>query len=188
MTRRNRRSFRLKGYDYSQPGGYFVTVVTKDRVCLFGDVVGDKMHLNDAGAMVLRVWENLSSRFPTVEPDVFVVMPNHIHGILIAHEPVGASLVGAQEDGSRRDRAAILGDVIGAYKSVTTVEYSRGVKTCGWLRFSGRLWQRNYYEHIIRSESELARAREYIANNPLQWALDKENPDVASRAGSPSQP
>ena len=172
-----------------------MTVVTKDRVCLFGGVVGDKMHLNDVGAMVQKVWRDLPSRFPTVEPDVFVAMPNHIHGILLIHEPVGA-LVGALEDGNRRDRAAtravppgvVLGDVVGAYKSVTTVEYSRGVKTDGWLRFSGRLWQRNYYEHIIRDESELAHAREYIANNPLQWALDEENPEVASRAGSPGQP
>ena len=155
--------------------------------------------------MVKEVWENLPRRFPTVELDVFVVMPNHIHGIVLMDQLVGASLVGALDGDDARaevttgagDRAATraaptgvaLGDVIGAYKSITTVEYARGVKSDRWRRFNGRLWQRNYYEHIIRDEDELVRAREYIVNNPLQWALDGENPEAAgSAAGSSRQP
>ena len=81
-----------------------------------------------------------------------------------------------------------MGDVVGAYKSVTTVEYVRGVKAYGWRRFAGRLWQRNYYEHVVRSEGELARAREYIVNNPLRWALDRENPAVTSPVGTLETP
>ena len=146
LTESRRRPIRLKGYDYSQPGGYFVTIVTQNRLCLFGEVVGEKMHLNEAGIMIREIWKNLPRRFPTVELDVFVVMPNHIHGILQIHEPVGASLVGALDgnpgsevtagatDGDRAaTRAAptgvALGGVIGAYKSITTVEYTRGVKS-----------------------------------------------------------
>ncbi len=223
-----RRSTRLKGYDYSQPGAYFVTIVTQDRLCLFGDVVEDRMRLSGAGEMARTVWEGLSRRFAGIGVDLFVVMPNHIHGIIVidestsddaANESVGASLVGAL-DVADRDRATTrvaptsdpadesvgvplvgthegdhartgdgerattrvaptLGDVVGAYKSITTVEYTRGVKARGWRPFRGRLWQRNYYEHVIRDEDELGRAREYIVNNPLRWALDRENPAVA---------
>ena len=92
-----RRSVRLRGYDYSQAGAYFVTIVTQDRVCLFGDVVGDTMQLNGAGRMARAAWEGLPRRFPGVGLDTFVVMPNHVHGIIVIDESVGASLVGAQD-------------------------------------------------------------------------------------------
>ena len=183
---RRRRSIRLKGYDYSRTGAYFVTTVTQNRLCLFGDVVGDEMHLNEAGIMAQEMWETLPHRFPGRDLDAFVIMPNHIHGIIAINEPVGASLVSAQDNsmatGERATTrvAPTLGDVMGAYKSLTTIEYARGVTTWGWQSFDRRLWQRNYYERVIRDGRELDRAREYIANNPMQWALDSENPDVAS--------
>ena len=183
---RRRRSIRLKGYDYSRTGAYFVTTVTQNRLCLFGDVVGDEMHLNEAGIMAQEMWETLPHRFPGIDLDAFVIMPNHIHGIIAINEPVGASVVSAQDNsmatGERATTrvAPTLGDVMGAYKSLTTIEYSRGVTTWGWQSFDRRLWQRNYYERVIRDGRELDRAREYIANNPMQWALDSENPDVAS--------
>ncbi len=248
-----RRSIRLKGYDYSQSGAYFVTIVTQGRVCLFGDVVEDRMRLNGAGEMVKTAWEGLPRRFRGVGLDVFVVMPNHVHGIIVMEESVGVPLVGTQDGGRVTTRvtptlgdggkattrvtptlgdggkattrvaptlgdegkattrvaptlgdggkattrvtptlgdggkattrvAPTLGDAVGAYKSMVTVEYARGVKACGWRRFDGRLWQRNYYEHVIRDEDELDRAREYIVNNPLKWALDRENPAVAGQS------
>ena len=183
-----RRSIRLKGYDYSRAGAYFVTTVTQNRLCLFGDVVGDEMHLNEAGIMTQEMLETLPRRFPGIDLDAFVIMPNHIHGIIVINEPVGASLVGAQDNSmATGERAATmvaptLGEVMGAYKSLTTIEYARGVTTCGWKSFYRRLWQRNYYERVIRDGRELDRAREYIANNPMQWALDSENPDVALNA------
>ena len=188
-------------------------------MCLFGDVVGETMLLNEAGAMIKDVWEGLPRRFPSVDVDAFVVMPNHVHGIVVINQPVvdgrvdgdtrsvvgaslvgahvggdtravvGASLVGAQVDGDTRATTRVaptIGDIVGAYKSITTVEYARGVKARRWQRFHMRLWQRNYYEHIIRDANELDRAREYIVNNPLKWALDRENPANAVNPASPS--
>lgn len=142
----------------------------------------------------------MPKRFPNVVLGEFVLMPNHFHGILFLTEPpdVGAPLVGAHADerndnvgaplvgaggvgNARTNRAGTrpaptLGDIVGAFKSSTTVEYIRGVDRHGWLPFSGRLWQRNYYERIIRNDDELVRSRRYIEDNPAQWALDVENP------------
>ncbi len=92
----HRRSIRLRGYDYDQAGAYFVTITAQGRACLFGEVVGEQMRLNEAGGMLQEVWRGLSQRFPDVEVGSFVVMPNHVHGIIALHEPVGAPLVGAQ--------------------------------------------------------------------------------------------
>ena len=172
-----RRSIRLKGYDYSQGGAYFVTIVAQGRLCLFGDVVDGEMRANDAGEMVWRVWDGMPGRFPSIEMDEFVVMPNHVHGVIIIRQSLG-SLVGGQGDsGVQRDtEATTVGDVVGAFKSLTTVEYGRGVRKLDWPPFDRRLWQRNYYERVIRDESEFSRVREYIANNPMEWEFDRENP------------
>jgi REP element-mobilizing transposase RayT len=205
---------RLKGYDYSQAGAYFVTICTQGRACLFGEVVDGEMRLNDAGRMVVAEWERLPALFPNVVLDAFVVMPNHIHGIVILTDPaddatdgataigatiggattggattrvapttarddatpVGAGLVPAPSTPALSTPAPTLGDVIGAFKSRVTVEYIRGVKTFGWTPFDRRLWQRNYYEHIIRNEETLNCIRRYIAENPIRWAFDRENP------------
>jgi putative transposase len=157
----HRRSIRLKGYDYSQPGGYFVTIVTKSRDLLFGEVVTGKMILNDAGKMIQCLWRELLNRFINIELYEFSVMPNHFHGILMITEKMNNT----------------LGDIIGAFESITTDEYILGVKNNGWHRFDKKLWQRNYWEHIIRDENELNRIREYIINNPMQWETDHENPN-----------
>ena len=157
-----------------------MTIVTQDRSCLFGDVIEEKMRVNGAGTMVSKVWGELPERFPTIEFDAFVVMPNHVHGIIVLQQPVGVPLVGTRVEGDRATTrvAPTLGDIVGAYKSITTVGYTSGVKADGWHPYRGRLWQRNYYEHVIRNESELNRAREYIVNNPMLWKSDRENPDV----------
>ena len=220
LNQPRRKPIRLKGYDYSRAGAYFITIVVQGRLCSFGDVVDGEMSLNGAGKMIHRVWDRMPGRFPSVEMDEFVVMPNHIHGIMIIHQPppshdppVGASLVGALDDPRLHDDAhthddtrattrvaptdtvtddtrphndvrattrvaPTLGDVVGAFKSLTTVEYGRGVRRIGWPPFDKRLWQRNYYERIIRNESELDLAREYITNNPMKWEFDHENPSV----------
>lgn len=189
----HRRSIRLKGYDYTQAGAYFITIVTQDRECLLGDVVDGVMQLSEAGHMVERCWYDIPTYFPNVELDAFVTMPNHLHGIIvIAHNhPVGAGLVPAQHDRATTDGATTdgatadgattrvaptVGDVIGAFKSRVTVEYTHGVKTKGWPPFRGRLWQRNYYEHIVRDEESLDQIRQYIFDNPRRWAFDQENP------------
>jgi putative transposase len=186
LDRSHRRSIRLKGYDYSLAGAYFVTISTQDRGCVFGDVVAGVMRLNEAGQMVSTEWDALLGRFPGVELDAFVVMPNHIHGIIVfaTRVSVGAPLVGAQGVAPNRtidNRATTrvaptLGDVVGAFKSRVTVDYTRGVKTKGWPTFRRRLWQRNFYEHIIRNEASLHRIRQYILDNPARWAFDRDNP------------
>lgn len=181
---RQRRSIRLKNYDYSQAGAYFVTICAQNRECLFGEIVDGVMQLNDAGLMVQSVWNDIPTFYPNVETDAFVVMPNHIHGVvvLVGATPRGRPDIGrGHPDIGQAQRPAptlhlTLGDVVHRIKTMTTKRYADHVKHSGWPAFPGRLWQRNYYEHIIRDEASLARIREYISNNPWRWALDHDNP------------
>ena len=184
---RKRKSLRLPGYDYSRSGAYFVSICTKDQKCLFGEIVNQEMVLNDAGSMIMTVWNELAQRFSRIELIEHITMPNHIHGIIAI---VGVPLVGTRKPigdspnrADTRQRAdtrpaptAGLGDIVGAFKSITTHEYIRGVRQYGWTAFPGKLWQRNYYEHVVRNEKELTRIREYIRNNPAKWDADKDNP------------
>lgn len=187
-----RRSIRLQGYDYSQAGAYFVTICTQNRACLFGDIVDGEMRLNDAGRMVQTVWDEIPRRGANIDLDTFIVMPNHIHGILVFHgrgescirpdpESSGDHRVDADHAGDHKDRPygtlpGTVGRIVQAFKSIATHEYIQGVKQNGWSSFSGKLWQRNYWEHIVRNETELIRIREYIRNNPAKWELDKLHP------------
>jgi putative transposase len=166
MNINRRGSLRLKGYDYAQAGAYFVTICTHDRACLLGEAVGEEVRLSDAGSIVQEAWQALPGRFSGMELDAFVVMPNHVHGIATF---VGAGLALPGEKGAASS-APTLGDVVRAFKSLSAIHVNR------LLRRSGPLWQRNYYEHVIRNERELDKIREYIATNPLRWALDRENP------------
>jgi putative transposase len=169
-VRSTRRSFRLSGYDYAQAGVYFVTICTQDRACLFGDIAADHMHLNDIGQMVAETWAAIPARFPDIEIDEFVVMPNHIHGIVVLQEVAAATGSGAQSKIDARS-SPTLGEIVAAFKSGVTVEYIRGVKSRGWPRFRERLWQRNYYEHVLRNEASLSRVRRYMDENPARWAF-----------------
>lgn len=192
-TIHRRHSLRLKGYDYTMAGAYFVTICTQDRACLFGDVVAGAMGLNAAGQMVAASWDGIAARFSGVEIDQFVVMPNHLHGILVLPDADAAAsgaatrgaatraapTVGAPLVGTHRDTAARLGDIVGAFKSLATNGYIAGVKTSGWPEFRGRLWQRNYYEHVIRDRAALDRIRRYVDDNPARWELDDDNPRKA---------
>jgi len=130
------------------------------------------MLLNDVGKIVSDDWEKLPERFPHIEMDEFVVMPNHMHGIII----VGAPLVGALNDpraGTRPAPTMTLGEIVGVFKSITTNEYIQNVKNHHWPKFDKQLWQRNYYDHIIRDESALTRIRKYIVDNPAEWENDR---------------
>ena len=156
--RHHRRSIRLKGYDYSQAGAYFITICTQNRACLLDVPVVD--------AMIAHWWQELANKYPSVSLDAFVVMPNHLHGILLLFDP---------------DPPAPnpqLGTVVQWFKSMTTNAYIRGVKESGWEPFSGRLWQRNYYERIIRNERELTATRLYIEANPDNWTADENHPGL----------
>ena len=198
----HRKSIRLKGYDYSQAGLYFITICVQDRKCLFGEILDGVMVLNDAGKMADNEWGKIPERFTNVQLHEYIVMPNHFHAIM---EIVGATLVVAQnvvaqntpanpvqndvvapdnetvaddEKGQPQGIAPTtkpktVGDIVGAFQSIATVEYIRGVKQLGWQPFNGKLWQRNYYEHIIRDEKSYQRISEYIINNPKNWGNDK---------------
>lgn len=182
----HRRSIRLREFDYSSAGAYFVTLCVQGRECLFGSVVDGSMQLNEAGRMVEGAWRALAERFPKVVVDEFVVMPNHLHGVILLNERRGEPCVrpnfrggGGQGEHKVRPYGTAdfsLGRICQAFKSLTTVEYVRGVKDHDWSSFPGRLWQRNYHERVIRNEGELIGIREYIQNNPLKWHDDEENP------------
>ena len=189
----HRRSIRLKGFDYSQAGAYFVTVCTQNRQYLFGEISENKIRLNDAGRMIRTIWEGLSNRFPSIALDQFVVMPNHVHGIIMLIDSIhrrGESCIrpnphNRPNQGDHKDRpygtwAGTIGRIMQTFKSTTTHEYIIGVRQYGWFSFPGKLWQRNYYEHIIHNEAELNRTRQYICDNPLNWETDEENPDRKS--------
>ena len=167
----HRRSIRLKGYDYSQMGAYYVTIDVQNRAYLFGEIVNYEMVLNEAGKMVHLHWALLPERFQNIELDVYRVMPNHFHGIIVINEPVGASLVDAL------DIRPTLGDIIDAFKSITTNEYIKGVDNKSWPQFYKLFWQRNYYEHVVRDEKDLNRIRDYIQSNPANWDKDEGNPN-----------
>ena len=199
--KRHRRSIRLKGYDYSQAGAYFITICAQNREGLFGEIdEGGEMQLNDAGKMIVRWWDELSNKFPTFEPDAFVVMPNHIHCIVVITDAgttdaetinVGATLGGRPDaddqphDTGQPRRVAptrpTLGDIMDRFKTMATNEHIRGVKQLEWKPFNRRVFQRNYYEHIIRNEWESDTIRAYIQNNPANWAADLDNLKNARR-------
>ncbi len=189
----HRRSIRLVDYDYAQAGAYFVTVCAEDHLCLFGNVRDGDMWLNDAGEMVQATWDQIPDRYPAVETDAFVVMPNHIHAIIVLSvgagpcacpDPIGQPRGVAPTDG----RGLSLGDVVQRFKTLTTKRYVDGVKQHGWRVFPGRLWQRNYFEHIIRNDHALDQIRLYIMNNPANWMLDRENPEAECYGRDEGQP
>ncbi len=169
-----RRSVRLQGHDYSQ-GAYFVTICTYNRECVLGEIVNGKVELYPVGKAIQEEWHNILNHFTIVQLDTFVVMPNHIHGIIIINN-ICRGLIN-QTPTLNNDKTRILmknptqtlGKIIRFYKA----RASKIIRDSGNLMFQ---WQRNYYEHIIRNVQELNRIREYIMNNPLQWELDNENP------------
>jgi len=180
----HRRSIRLKGYDYTRAGAYFVTICTKDRACLFGDVADGVMRLNQMGHIVRQCWLAIPDHVPPVLLDEFVVMPNHVHGIIVimpthivgARHAVGATHASPLQNHDtptrpRGPQRQSVGSIVGSFKSAATKRINEQRGTPG-----APVWQRDYFEHIIRNDESLNRIREYILNNPLQWALDRENP------------
>ena len=162
----HRKYLRLKVYDYSQIGAYFVTVCARNHELVFGKIVEDEMRLNDAGRIVQNCWNALLFRFPGIELDAFMIMPNHVHGIIM--------IVGAGQ--ALSPNSPTLGDIIRVFKSTSAINLNL------MLSMSGQsIWQRNYYEHIIRDEESLSKIREYIAYNPLSWSMDRENPDAKAK-------
>jgi REP element-mobilizing transposase RayT len=167
----------LKGYDYGQTGSYFVTVCAYNRECLFGNIVDGNMVLNEYGMIVRDEWEKSSNIRLEIKLDSFIVMPNHFHGIVFiagANNAVGAN--GRSPLHRTGMGSKTLSSFVAGYKSAVT-------KRINELRQNPGIpvWQRNYYEHIIRGEDELNRIREYIVNNPVQWDNDRNNPGNQGR-------
>jgi REP element-mobilizing transposase RayT len=179
----DRRSLRLRGYDYPQAGVYFVTVCTQGRVCLFGEVVDGEMRMNEAGVMVKKVWEEIPRFYRGVALDEFVVMPNHVHGIIVLVGAGPRACPGQKPHEGQPQGVAptmMLADVVHRFKTMTTRRYAAGVERGQWPAFERRVWQRGYYEHVIRDEPSLDAVRAYVADNPSRWAYDRENPGAVA--------
>jgi putative transposase len=209
----HRRSIRLKGYDYSQAGLYFITICIQDRKCLFGKIVGAglapapdagcapaqnagfthnsqsapaQMELNDFGMIAWEQWQKLPERFTNMELDVFQIMPNHMHGIIMlttrATMPIatndtvantGAGVGAGASPAPTNTKPSTVGDIVGAYKSLVANDCLEIFKQKYPGKLMGKLWQRNYYEIIIRDEPSYQRISKYIINNPANWNGDK---------------
>jgi putative transposase len=171
----NRRYLRLRGWDYSSPGRYFVTICVKNKECFLADIVGGKVVLNEYGKIVESRWLWLKNQYRYVELDAFVIMPNHVHGLIrIISKSVGTgrdlSLPTIVESSlPTKTKIKPLSDIIGAFKTTS----SKDIHLAGFLNF---FWQRSFYERIIRSEEEVCKIRQYIMNNPANWDNDDENP------------
>jgi len=175
---RNRRSVRLRGYDYSRAGAYFITMCAKNRHCLFGTITEGTMVLNDAGRAATDCWLQIPDHFPHVELDEWVVMPNHIHGIVIIvganHElNVQANNYSPLQYGT----TPTIGSMVRGFKIGVTKWYRQ-------RSIPSTIWQRNYWDHIIRNESELNRIRQYILDNPMQWERDSLHNPLAVGANN----
>ena len=197
----HRRSIRLKGYDYTSPGGYFITLVAQGRVCLFGEITKGEMQYSERGQIAYEYWLAIPDHFHNAELGAFVIMPNHMHGIIILKESLDASRrrdiiypaprtgttcrapTGAPTD-APTGRAAMeqfQKPVVGSIPTIIRI-YKAAVTRKIVAQFGGMpdLWQRNYYEHIIRNDDEHKRIHLYIESNPLHWISDEENPEMKS--------
>lgn len=204
----HRRSIRLKGYDYSQAGAYFITICCEKKICRFGEIpVGAglapalinntgqpndipptaQMQLNEFGQIAFDEWLKLPERFPNFELDVFQIMPNHMHGIIVLKNVVDGDGGGQERAGASPaptdaqnsislddigvEMNATVGDIVGAYKSLVSNGCLEIYKSKN--ERMGKLWQRNYYENIIRDEKAYLAISNYIINNPANWKQDK---------------
>ena len=189
----HRRSIRLKGYDYSQAGLYFITICCQNRECRFGKIMNGKMILNDAGKIAGKCWFQIPTHFPNVILHEYIVMPNHVHGIieLIQNngmiggvENVGVENVGVenfqplQSDQPKQNKFQkiiphSIGSIVRGYK-IGVTKWFRSVETEDFVPLQPqRIWQRNYYEHIIRNEQSYQTISNYIIDNPAKWNEDK---------------
>jgi REP element-mobilizing transposase RayT len=186
-NKHHRRSIRLSGYDYSQKGIYFVTVCTQNREHLFGRIENGEMQMNDAGRMVEFTWFDLPNHNPHIVLDEFVVMPDHVHGVILitdgnADVDVGAGSEPAPTEPTPTTERHPLSEIVRQFKtfSAKRVNQIRGITGIP-------VWQRDYYEHIIRNDAELDHVRQYIANNPAKWDYEHGHA-IAGKGGFQTRP
>lgn len=167
-----RHTFRLQGYDYSKEGAYFITICTYERRHLFGNVAENTFNCSSVGSIAREMWFKIPEHFGNVNLDEFIVMPNHVHGIVFIHSNVGVKFNAPTNYGSHYSnispRQGTLSVMIRTYKSAVT-------HTCKVNGYDLFRWQRNYYEHVIRNEDDLREIRDYVIYNPLKWEFDSEN-------------
>lgn len=179
-----RRSIRLAGYDYAQHGMYFITLCVEGMQGLLGTIESADIRISPYGAIVEQCWRDTGARYPSVYLADYVIMPNHFLALVHIENETPANFVragaGRGAVGDLRVRPGVgtgasisLSEIIQRFKSLTTHAYMQEVKVGHFLPFKRRVWHRGYYEHIVRNEEDLARIREYIANNPIQWELEK---------------
>ncbi len=201
----HRKSIRLKNYDYSQAGLYFITICTQNRAHLFGEIVDsisahDPIVLNDAGEMINKIWHEIPNDFANTQLNEFVIMPNHIHGIIkiTVADSISAPIPTTDSKRAEMDpkRAEMdsaptgmgIPTIIQSFKRHTTIEYIKMVKQNILPSFDKKIWQRNYWEHIIHNENEYNRIAQYIIDNPKKWALDKLNGGTGNSVMEQSAP
>jgi putative transposase len=175
-NKHHRKSIRLQGYDYSQAGAYFVTIVTYQRDFLFGKIENEEMVLNDFGKIADECWRNIPEHFPYVELGAYVIMPNHVHGVIVIcdmNDGLGRGAIYRAPTVEQFGKPTVgsLPTIIRTYKAAVTRQIGREHNATG-------IWQRNYYEHIIRNADEANRIHLYIEANPAQWDTDDENPSI----------
>ena len=171
------KSLRLPGYDYSQPGWYFVTLTTRNRSSLFGNLQNGEIVKSDAGQMIETTWQELPRYYAQIEIDIYQVMPDHFHGILIIkpksveteRSEVSTSLLQLDPKESMS-----LITLIRKFKSLTTNRYINGVKQNGWKQFSRKLWEVSFHDHVIRNKDALRSVRKYISNNVRKWEMESK--------------
>jgi putative transposase len=181
----HRKSVRLKGYDYAQAGAYFVTMVTFHRDCLFVKIENGEMVLNDLGKIADECWRAIPEHFPFVELGAHIIMPNHAHGVIVINDMGdgtgrGAAMLRPYNDNTTHKinvKPGSLGAIVRSYKSAVSYRINKEHNATS-------IWQRNYHEHIIRSEREMDNIWRYIESNPAQWDDDQENPSVAQRTNA----
>jgi REP element-mobilizing transposase RayT len=175
----HRRSVRLQGYDYSRAGAYFITICTRNRTCLFGAINYEKMVLNDAGQIVVDEWMKTAEIRRQIKIDEFVVMPNHFHGIVWVRDANGRGTARRAPTTMEQFGKPVSGSIptiVRSFKSAVTKRINELRRTPG-----AKLWQRGFYEHIIRNEPELNRIRQYIMDNTIKWSLDGNYPGDGSQ-------
>jgi putative transposase len=165
----HRHSIRLQDYDYSQAGAYFITICTHEHKCIFGNITGGVMRLSQLGQVVENEWQRTPKLRPYIDLDVFTIMPNHLHGILVITDDRRGILPHAHQ--SQQFGKPVSGSIpmiVRLFKATATLQINQ-------LRKTPRLpvWQRNYHEHVVRDEHDLARIREYIVSNPMKWQIDR---------------
>ena|SRR3989338_430943 len=176
----HRRSIRLQGYDYSQAGAYFITICAQGKECLFGAIENGVMVLNESGRVVRDEWLKTAEARVEIRTGEFVVMPNHFHGIVIISELIAGADVGAiheslasNQSPRQQRRQMALSKVVGRFKMLTAKRINEIRKLPGVS-----VWQRNYYEHVIRNEADYGQIAEYMVDNPCRWEEDTLHPNA----------